>query len=80
MVRTPTTTALQTQLQRRFSHNLVITADYTWSKTIDLTDDDDVTNEIVDIYNTQSVIGRSAGWDRTNVFNVELRLHCSRIS
>ncbi len=60
---------LQTQVQRRFSHNLVVTADYTWSKTIDLTDDDNVTNEITDAYHPQ--IDRAvAGWDRTNVFNV----------
>ena len=60
---------LQTQIQRRFSKNLVVTADYTWSKTIDLTDDDNVTNEILDAYNP----GRDravAGWDRTNVFNL----------
>ena len=60
---------LQTQLQRRFSKNLVITADYTFSKTIDLTDDDNVINEIRDAYNPK--IDRAvAGWDRTNVFNV----------
>ncbi len=60
---------LQTQIQRRFSRNLVVTADYTWSKTIDLTDDDNVTNEITDAYNPQ--LDRAvAGWDRTNVFNV----------
>ena len=60
---------LQTQIQRRFSRNLVITADYTFSKTIDLTDDDNVTNEILDAYNPQR--DRAvAGWDRTNVFNV----------
>ena len=60
---------LQTQLQRRFSRNLVVTADYTFSKTIDLTDDDDVTNEILDAYHPQR--DRAvAGWDRTNVFNL----------
>ena len=60
---------LQTQLERRFSRNLVITANYVWSKTIDLTDDDNVTNEILDAYNPQR--DRAvAGWDRTNVFNV----------
>ncbi len=60
---------LQTQLQRRFSRNLVITADYTFSKAIDLTDDDNVTNEILDAYNPQR--DRAvAGYDRTNVFNV----------
>ncbi len=60
---------LQTQIQRRFSRNLVITADYTWSKTIDLTDDDNNVNELVDAYNPKR--DRAvAGWDRTNVFNV----------
>ena len=60
---------LQTQIERRFSRNLVVTANYVWSKTIDLTDDDDVTNEILDAYHPQ--IDRAvAGWDRTNVFNV----------
>ncbi len=60
---------LQTQLQRRFSRNLVITADYTFSKTIDLTDDDDNVNELVDAYHPQR--DRAvAGYDRTNVFNV----------
>ena len=59
---------LQTQLQRRFSRNLVITADYTWSKTIDLTDDDNNVNELVDAYHPAR--DRAvAGWDRTNVFN-----------
>ncbi len=59
---------LQTQIQRRFSRNLVITADYTWSKTIDLTDDDNNVNELVDAYNP-SRDRAVAGWDRTNVFN-----------
>ena len=60
---------LQTQLQRRFSRNLVVTANYTWSKTIDLTDDDNVTNEILDAYHPQR--DRAvAGWDRRNVANV----------
>ena len=59
---------LQTQIQRRFSRNLVITADYTWSKTIDLTDDDNNVNELVDAYHPAR--DRAvAGWDRTNVFN-----------
>ncbi len=60
---------LQTLIQRRFSKNLVVTADYTWSKAIDLTDDDNNDNEILDAYNP----GRDravAGFDRTNVFNV----------
>ena len=60
---------LQTQIQRRFSRNLVITADYTFSKTIDLTDDDDNINELIDAYNPKR--DRAvAGWDRTNVFNL----------
>ena len=59
---------LQTQIQRRFSRDLVITADYTWSKTIDLTDDDDNISELIDTYHPAR--DRAvAGWDRTNVFN-----------
>ena len=60
---------LQTQIQRRFSKSLVITADYTWSKTIDLTDDDNNVNELVDAYHP-SRDRAVAGWDRSNVFNV----------
>ncbi len=59
---------LQTQLQRRFSRDLVVTADYVWSKTIDLTDDDDNTSELIDAYHPAR--DRAvAGWDRSNVFN-----------
>ncbi len=59
---------LQTQIQRRFSRNLVITGDYTWSKTIDLTDDDNNVNELIDAYHPAR--DRAvAGWDRTSVFN-----------
>ena len=59
---------LQTQLQRRFSNNLVVTASYVWSKTIDLTDDDNNASELVDAYHPAR--DRAvAGWDRTNVFN-----------
>ena len=61
--------ALQATVQRRFSKSLTVTADYTWSRAIDLTDDDNNDNEILDAYNP----GRDravAGFDRTNVFNI----------
>jgi hypothetical protein len=61
--------SLQASLQRRFSRSLTISANYVWSKTIDLADDDNVTSEISDAYNPQR--DRAvAGWDRRNVFNV----------
>ncbi len=60
---------LQTEIQRRFNRSLVVNANYTFSKVIDLTDDDNNTNQILDIYHPQR--DRAvAGWDRTNVFNV----------
>ena len=61
--------SLQTELQRRFNRSFVVNANYTFSKVIDLTDDDNNTNEILDIYHPQR--DRAvAGWDRTNVFNI----------
>ena len=60
---------LQVVLTRRFSKSFTLTGDYTFSRSIDLTDDDNNTNEILDIYNPKR--DRAvAGFDRTNVFNV----------
>lgn len=61
--------ALQTRLSRRFSRGLSLSADYTWSKTIDLVDNDDATNGLPDTYHPKTEYG-PAGYDRTHVFNV----------
>lgn len=61
--------SLQATITRRFSRSLTLTGDYTWSKAIDLTDDDNNTNEILDTYNPKRDYA-VAGWDRTNVANI----------
>jgi hypothetical protein len=65
--------ALQTRLSRRFARGLFLSADYTWSKAIDLIDQDGVNlgagqvpiSDPFNISNNYAV----AGFDRTNVFN-----------
>jgi len=62
---------LQTKLTRRFFRNLTLTADYTWSKTMDLEDGDNNNksgNAITDPFNLKRDYA-VAGYDRTHVFN-----------
>jgi hypothetical protein len=62
--------SLQVKLSRRFSQNLTINTDYTWSKAIDLFDQDNQANDIPD----QAHLHRCyapAGFDRRNVFNFQ---------
>lgn len=61
--------ALQMRLQRRFSKNLTLSADYTYSKNIDLDDNDDNFSAVRDRFHPKLDYGPS-GWDRPNVFNV----------
>jgi len=61
--------SLQATITRRFTRSLTLSADYTWSKAIDLTDDDNNTNEILDTYHPKRDYA-VAGWDRTNVANI----------
>jgi hypothetical protein len=67
--------ALQTKLTRRF-HSLTLTADYTYSKAIDLTDSDyggsadTGQTSRVDYLNNPGYDYARAGFNRTHVFNV----------
>lgn len=67
--------ALQIKGTRRFHRDLTLTADYTWSKSIDLNDCDNIgggsgcsNTQITDPYHPQWDYA-AAGWDRTHVFN-----------
>jgi hypothetical protein len=61
---------LQVQLTRRFSDRLTINTDYTWSKAIDLEDQDNQANVIPD-YTQLKHFYAPAGFDRRNVFNFQ---------
>jgi hypothetical protein len=64
--------SLQTRLIRRFGRNLTLTADYVWSKTMDMQDNDNNNtsgNALTDPYHPFNDWAR-AGFDRTNVFNL----------
>jgi hypothetical protein len=72
--------ALQAKLQRRFTSRLTLTADYTWSKCMDIADSDNpgadpnvpggnVGGALTDPFNPH-LDWAPCGWDRTNVFNV----------
>jgi len=69
--------ALQTSLIRRFGRNLTMTADFVWSKTMDLEDNDNGNinatngggNGLTDPYHPYRDWAR-AGFDRTRVFNL----------
>ncbi len=72
--------ALQLKLIRRFTNNLTLTADYTWSKCMDITDSDtpgadpnvpsgNQGGALTDPFHP-GLDWAACGWDRTNVFNV----------
>lgn len=72
--------ALQVKLMRRFSNNLTLTADYTWSKCMDIADSDNPGADpgvpsanqggpLTDPYHP-GLDWAPCGWDRTNAFNV----------
>ncbi len=59
--------ALQVQLTRRFTKDIFISANYTWSKALDVIDDD--TNQIANRFDRRSNYG-PAGFDREHTFTV----------
>ena len=59
--------ALQVQLTRRFTKDVFISANYTWSRAMDQTDDD--TNPIPNSFNRRGEYA-PAGFDRTHTFTV----------
>jgi hypothetical protein len=61
---------LQVKLTRRFSDRFTINTDYTWSKAIDLFDQDNQANDIPD-YTQLKHFYAPAGFDRRNVFNFQ---------
>jgi hypothetical protein len=64
--------SLQTRLIRRFGRNLTMTADYVWSKAMDLEDNDNGNVSglaLTDAYHPYRDWAR-AGFDRTHVFNL----------
>ena len=62
--------SLQVKLSRRFSQNFTINTDYTWSKAIDLFDQDNQANDIPDQAHLHRFYA-PAGFDRRNVFNFQ---------
>jgi Carboxypeptidase regulatory-like domain/TonB-dependent Receptor Plug Domain len=62
--------ALQVKLTRRFSNTLTINTDYTWSKVIDLFDQDNEADVIPDQAQIHKFYA-PAGFDRRNVFNFQ---------
>jgi Carboxypeptidase regulatory-like domain/TonB-dependent Receptor Plug Domain len=62
--------ALQVKLTRRFSDTFTVNTDYTWSKAIDLFDQDNQANDIPD-YTQIKKFYAPAGFDRRNVFNFQ---------
>jgi hypothetical protein len=62
--------ALQVKLTRRFSDRFTVNTDYTWSKAIDLFDQDNQANDIPD-YTQLKRFYAPAGFDRRNVFNFQ---------
>jgi hypothetical protein len=61
---------LQVKVSRRFSNTLTINTDYTWSKVIDLFDQDNEADVIPD-YTQLKHFYAPAGFDRRNVFNFQ---------
>src|ERR1700722_5806460 len=61
---------LQVKVTRRFSNTLTINADYTWSKVIDLFDQDNEADVIPDQAQLKKFYA-PAGFDRRNVFNFQ---------
>jgi hypothetical protein len=61
---------LQVKVSRRFSNTLTINADYTWSKVIDLFDQDNEADVIPD-YTQLKHFYAPAGFDRRNAFNFQ---------
>jgi hypothetical protein len=61
---------LQVKLTRRFSDRFTVNTDYTWSKAIDLFDQDNQANDIPD-YTQLKHFYAPAGFDRRNVFNFQ---------
>jgi hypothetical protein len=62
--------SLQVKLSRRFSQNFTLNTDYTWSKAIDLFDQDNQANDIPDQAHLHRFYA-PAGFDRRNVFNFQ---------
>jgi hypothetical protein len=62
--------ALQVKVTRRFSDTFTVNTDYTWSKAIDLFDQDNQANDIPD-YTQIKKFYAPAGFDRRNVFNFQ---------
>jgi hypothetical protein len=62
--------SLQVKLTRRFSDRLTINTDYTWSKAIDLFDQDNQADDIPDQAQMHKFYA-PAGFDRRNVFNFQ---------
>jgi hypothetical protein len=60
--------ALQLRVSRRFAKNFMINADYTWSKAMDIIDND--TTQIAYKFDRQHQYA-PAGFDRTHVFNLD---------
>ncbi len=60
--------ALQIKVTRRFTKNLTLSADYTYSKNNDLSDTDDTFAAVRDRFHPQLDYGPT-GWDRPHVFN-----------
>jgi hypothetical protein len=60
--------ALQAKLTRRFSRDLTLSTDYTYSKNRDLDDADDNFATLRNRFDPSLDLGPT-GWDRTNVFN-----------
>jgi hypothetical protein len=61
---------LQVKVSRRFSNTLTINTDYTWSKVIDLFDQDNEADVIPD-YTQLKHFYAPAGFDRRNAFNFQ---------
>ena len=61
---------LQVKVTRRFSNTLTINTDYTWSKVIDLFDQDNEADVIPDQAQLKKFYA-PAGFDRRNVFNFQ---------
>ncbi len=61
---------LQVHVTRRFNDKLTINSDYTWSKAIDLFDQDNQADDIPDQSRIHSFYA-PAGFDRRNVFNFQ---------
>jgi hypothetical protein len=60
--------ALQARIVRRFGRSLMISADYTWAKAMDIVDTD---TSNIDFWQNRRFNWGPAGYDRTHVFNVD---------